>query len=130
MNYPIETRKLESRNGFDLELSFYYDNDTTPADFECYTGKQIEAYENGDWHYCSLKVTASVCGVVLGEDWLGGVEIGSLPVTTENDELVKTSWVWVDEIIENYPDNLASATTWAIEQAQKRLNEINERLSK
>lgn len=130
MNYPIETRKLESQNGFDIELAFYYDEHTTPHDFECYTQKQIEAYQNDAWHYCALKVTAKCAGVSLGDAWLGGIEIGGLPATTENDELVKTNWIWCDEIIESHSEYLQDLIGWATDEAQETLNKINERLAK
>lgn len=127
MNDLIETIRLEPREGFDLLFKVHYDPYTTPSEFDCYTPKQIEAWTNDRWQYAWLEVVASVAGVDLGQSALGGVEFGNFLITDEEDNEVRTVWVWAEDLARDYAEDLSAE---AIASARIVAEHISNELAK
>ena len=106
MDYPIETLDLEPRDGFNLYFELRNDNYTSPDEYDCYTPKQIEAWREDKWHYGIVTVRACAGGVELGSDAIGGVEFGHFLITDDNDNPVKTVWVWIEDLAKDYAEQL------------------------
>jgi len=122
----IDRKQLPSQNGYDLTLVAYYDQDCTPDDFDCYTDKQKEAYKEDLWHFVTLEVCASKSGITLGQDFLGGVEFGWMPITDENDNQTGEERIDLESLVSEpyaYLDDLISQ---AIDEAELKLKEITE----
>lgn len=113
----IDYRDLPARDGFDLRAELFYDPDVSVRDYDCYTPRQIEAFDRGDWDYCGIVVTASLDGRNLGSASIWGCEHGLYPITTEDDTITKT--IWIDPLTgdswDQYGDDLVSE---AIAEAQ------------
>jgi hypothetical protein len=43
------------------------DNDTSPTDFDCYTEKQIEAYNRGEWRFVGVVVSIHLDDITLDD---------------------------------------------------------------
>lgn len=127
MSDLIETIRLEPREGFDLLFKVHHDPYTTPGEFNSYTPKQVEAWTNDRWQYAWLEVVASVAGVELGSDSLSGCEFGHFLITDEDDNEVKTVWVWAEDLARDYAEDL---TAEAIENAKATLGLITSQLAK
>lgn len=69
------------------------DYHSSPADADCYTPKQVAAFENGDWYYVGIIPTVAIIenGVLIGIEGpsLWGIEYGDIPYTDEDDNLVE-----------------------------------------
>ena len=81
----IDWRTLPARDGFTLTARKYYDTDSTPDDYDCYTAKQVTAWRADEWQFVGLRVTASVDGIELGSADLWSIEDGRYTCTTEDD---------------------------------------------
>ena len=72
---PIETIEVGRRDGFDLRFEFYPEN-MHPADsFDdtvCDLKEIMYKIETGQWTWFWVKCVASINGVDLGDDSLGG----------------------------------------------------------
>lgn len=53
--------------GFDITATLIADSDTRPSDSECYTKKQIAAWENDDWFYVGVVLGVTKNGVALDD---------------------------------------------------------------
>lgn len=56
-----------SIEGFDITAKIEFDDSTTPADFECYSKKQIAAWKNDEWFFCGIVIAVSRNGVELSD---------------------------------------------------------------
>lgn len=54
---------------------------------DCYTPKQIKAFQDRDWQYVILHGRVMVDDVKIAENYLGGVEAGWYVVTDEDDNV-------------------------------------------
>ncbi len=86
------------KDGFSIHLSTEGDFYSTPQEFDTYTPKQIAAWENDEWHYANIIAKVYLHGVELGYASVGGYEMGNIPSTDENDNLLpdQKSW-WLDD---------------------------------
>jgi hypothetical protein len=116
----IETRRIGTVDGFDIDAVLTFDEDTRPFDFDCYDEETIAAWRADEWHYVGTIVTASRAGIELGSASLWSSEYGSLPGVH--------GWVSPldgdgDEFVNGYgPDLIAEA----IAEAQTTLAELND----
>lgn len=55
------------KDGFTLRATLEYDNDTKPADFDCYSEKAIKRWQENEWFYVGVVVSVSRAGVVLDD---------------------------------------------------------------
>ena len=121
MNDAIDYRKLEPQDGFELVAYKHYDEDSRPSHFDCYTPKQVQAWENDEWQFVGIVVTATAAGVPLGSASLWSIEDGQWTDTDEHD--VVTGTRDVDPLRDdNYLNELIPE---AIENARENLERIN-----
>jgi hypothetical protein len=77
----IDSIELGTAEGFDIRAELVPDTATHHAEPDGdYTPEQIAWFNDGDWHYVGLIVTASRAGTDLGSDSLWGVEAGTMPL--------------------------------------------------
>lgn len=113
---------LESREGFDLTLTAYFDYDSSPdTDYDIYTPKQIEAWRNDEWHFVTLEVTAWKQGVNLGSDYLGGVEYGHYLATDEHDNELCWRCIDLESLVADGYFYLGEMIETAIEEARQTI---------
>ena len=120
----FDRKELASQNGYNLTLVAYYDEDTKPDEFDCYTEKQHQAWREDSWHFATLGVFASKSGIKLGEDFIGGVEFGWIPITDEHDNQTGEEKIDLESLVSepyHYLDDLISN---AIEQAKLTLERL------
>jgi hypothetical protein len=122
----IERKQLPSQNGYDLTLVAYYDQDITPDEFDCYTAKQTQAWKEELWHYVTLEVCASRSGIALGQDFIGGVEFGWIPITDENDNQTGEAKIDLDSLASEPYAYLNDLISQAIDEAELKLQEISQ----
>jgi hypothetical protein len=79
----------------EYEIRLHHDYASTPHDADCYTPKQIAAWENDEWRFVGVIPTVFItentpgCVTVLIEcGSLWGVEYGDLPYTDADDNLL------------------------------------------
>lgn len=120
----IDRKQLPSQHGYDLTLVAYYDQDTTPDEFDCYTDKQTQAWKEDLWHFVTLEVCASKSGITLGQDFLGGVEFGWIPITDENDNQTGEVRINLDSIASESDAYLDDLISQAIDEATLKLKEL------
>jgi len=89
MDGVIDWRTLPDRDGFTLTARKYHDTDSTPDDYECYTPKQVTAWQQDQWQFVGLVVTASVDGIELGTADLWSIEDGLFTATDEHDNVTR-----------------------------------------
>lgn len=121
----IERKQLPSQNGYDLTLVAYYDQDIKPDDFDCYTEKQTQAWKDDLWHYVILEVCASKSGITLGQDFIGAVEFGWIPITDENDNQTGEAKIDLDSLASEPYAYLNDLISQAIDEAELKLQEIS-----
>jgi len=85
----IDWRELPTHDGFSLRAEKIYDEDSRPSDYECYTPKQVAAWERDEWEFVGLVVTASVENVELGSSSLWSIESGRFVCTDDNDNVTE-----------------------------------------
>lgn len=127
MSYTIDSKILDfSKNGYGITLEVSPDYDCKPnKDIEGYTPKQVEAWNDNEWQFVTLRIVASRAGIELGDAYLGGLEYGIIPITTEDDEVVDTAYIDVDDIAKNWGNYIADQVDEAIESAESKLRELN-----
>jgi hypothetical protein len=79
MQDVINTIQRDERDGFDITVSIVADTDSSPRDFESYSEEDIQRWNEGDWQYVGVVVTASRNGHELGSASLWGVDYGLSP---------------------------------------------------
>ena len=114
----IETRHAE-RNGIHYVINVVYDTDATPHDADCYTPEDIKAWENGNWWYVGVTVTAE--GV--GEASLWGIEWKDRTI----DDILNDPYMTVTEpdgttSSPSLLDSLIDEATDALKAERDRLN--------
>jgi hypothetical protein len=93
---PIETKQLPSRDGFDLRVELWPDQDLPEPDGN-YRADDREAFARGDWGYYGIVVVASRAGYDLGNDSIWACEGGKLAsVDRWIDPLADddSTWAW------------------------------------
>ena len=124
----IDSKILPSQDGFDLRAHTEYDSDSSPLDSDCYTPKQVSAFNQGDWTYVGIIVTASRAGIDLGSASIWSIEAGMYVMTDENDNVVSEKWIDPldasdeDSALAYYGPSLIAE---AIAEAQKNIAAIN-----
>jgi hypothetical protein len=80
------------------EDTFYYGD---KPDGDCYTPKQVAAFQAGDWSYVTVGVTPVVAGVELDgcDEYLSGVEYGTYTCTDEDDNVTGVVRIDLDKMI-------------------------------
>jgi hypothetical protein len=77
----IDSIELGTVEGFDIRADMVPDTATHHAEPDGdYTPEQIDWFNDGDWYYAGLIVTASRNGTDLGSDSLWAVEAGTMPL--------------------------------------------------
>jgi hypothetical protein len=94
----IDSKKMQSKDGFDLVLNIDYDHWTEPQQHDNYTAKQIEAWEKDEWWFIFAEVVASKSGIELGSSGYGGIEFGYFTSTDEQDQITNQSHITIDDI--------------------------------
>ena len=117
----IDSKKLEPENGYDLRLEIDYDLFGDLSDFDGYTPKQIEAYNNDDWYFVSVEVVASKAGVDLGTASYGSIEYGLYTNTNDKDEVTGQKEITINDIQAYVANELAGE---AIARADEKLLEL------
>ena len=75
----IDSISLGTIDGFDIRAEIVPDAQQLEPEGD-YTPEQIDWFNDGDWQYVGLIVTASRAGVELGSDSLWNVECGTMPL--------------------------------------------------
>jgi len=57
-----------TREGFDFVARLEYDNDTKPADFDCYDADYVERWRDDEWFYVGMVLSVSRNGVELSKN--------------------------------------------------------------
>lgn len=116
----IDTRRVGTVDGFEIDARIVADTDATPFEYDCYSAEQVDAWRNDDWCYVGTIVTASKNGIELGADSLWASEYGSMPGI---DEFVNPLNGDGDEFVNGYgPDLIAEA----IADAKRTLASLTE----
>lgn len=81
----INTADWPDASIYKVRAHICFDPDSTLEDFEGYIedDRIREAWAADDWHFVTLVVTASLNGIDLGTDALGGIEHGLFPTTDD-----------------------------------------------
>lgn len=68
-------------DGTDYWACIKYDPDASPYESECYTGKQVKAWERDNWYFVGVVIRAERGGMILSENLtsLWGIESYSSP---------------------------------------------------
>ena len=103
-----------------VRLDVRHDEDTTPADSDCYTPKQVAAWHRDEWEFVGIVAKAYLEGVELGSDSLWGIERGYLPVTDEDDNLTADV-----DYVDVYDDAIEGVIAEAIHDAGKTLRRLS-----
>jgi hypothetical protein len=117
----IDSKKLEPENGYDLRLEIDYDPFGNLSDFDGFTQKQIEAYNNDEWYFVSVEVIASKAGVDLGSASYGSIEYGLYTYTNDKDEVTGQNEITINDIEAYVAAELAGE---AISRADEKLKEL------
>lgn len=125
MRDAIDWRDLDARDGFELSARLYYDSDSTPDDYDCFTPKQVQAWRNDEWQFVGLVITASIAGTELGRASCWSVESGLWTDTDENDNVTGTRVL--DPLRDD--DYLNDLIPEAIADARANLARINEKVT-
>jgi hypothetical protein len=89
MSDIIDSIDLGTVEGFDIRAELVPDTTTHYAEPDGdYTPEQIAWFNDGDWYYAGLIVTASRNGTDLGSDSLWAVETGTMPFDNEENLLM------------------------------------------
>lgn len=56
------------KDGFTFTASIHADSATTPYDFGGHSSKKIKEWENNQWFFCGIIVSATKGGIVLSEN--------------------------------------------------------------
>ena len=106
MRGDIERRTIADLTvpGLSWLVTVDYDQDLTEPEGDCYTPKQVEAFQRGDWHYVVVGVTPVVAGVELDDlaDYLGAVEYGRYVLTDEDDNVTGTVYLGLDDMLNGH----------------------------
>lgn len=93
--------------GITYHVEKFYDQDSTPADSECYSPAQIAAWKADDWQYVGLFVRVAGFDRTTGAS-LWGIEDGWCPTDIETSTGVyeSTGQVTLDAFdhLDDYPD--------------------------
>jgi len=119
----LETMKIGEQDGFDLYLLLEEDDLADIQDDEGLTEKQKQAYKNGEWQYVVAIVEAHKFGLCLGEFSYGMVEYGELPITDQNDNLLSTKYIGIEDINNYVAEEIAVE---ALSNAEIKLKQIKE----
>jgi hypothetical protein len=102
--------KDEKIDGLSYRIDLEVDYDCKPDKFglypeSCYTQAQLDAWKRGEWRYVDVIVTPVIRGVILEDfsDSLWGVEYGDYPITDEEDNVIETKDLSMDELISVHP---------------------------
>lgn len=117
----IDSKKLEPENGFDLRMEIDYDPFASVSDYDCYTPKQVKAWENDEWYFVSVEVIASKAGVDLGSASYGSIEYGYYTITNDKDELSEQTEITIEDIEGYVTSELAGE---AMSRAEEKLAEL------
>lgn len=103
-------------DGITYFANVIYDQYTKPTDFECYDDDEIAAFNNGDWFYCGIVISAHVDGVMIADHCasLWGIEAN---ITDDNDYLRATANDLLDEA-RDHVKPIAKALAKKLELAQ------------
>lgn len=115
-------KTLEAENGFELKLSIEPDLFCTPDDYDGMTPKQIEAWNNDEWHYVCATVTASRLDIELGSCTYGGIEYGNYTYTDDDDNVTGRKWIDIDDIADYVGSELSGEAIW---QAEQKITELS-----
>lgn len=127
MTTPLHTQELESQEGFQITLNLFADYFNEPNDMgDCYTPKQVEAFREDAWHFADMQIVITKAGVKLGEAWLGGFEYGYIPLTDEDDNLLKEVRQFGEDIVELCSDSIQDLTAEALFDAKATLERLAE----
>jgi hypothetical protein len=123
----IDSKHVGTIDGFDINAVLVPDTDTSTDNYDCYTPKQVAAFNRHEWSFVGTIVTASKAGI-LGCASLWGSEHGFYVVTDEDDNEIRTEWVSPldgdgDDFINGYGPGLIDE---AIAIAQAKLKELAE----
>lgn len=69
------------------------DYSTHTGDFDCYTPKQVAAFDRGEWGFVGIipavEITDGMATVTIECPSLWGIEYGDIPYTDDDDNLVE-----------------------------------------
>ena len=70
------TPENDNPRGFVIRATISEDCDSTPEDFDCYTGEEIEQWYRDNWFFCGIVLSVYKAGVCLSANAasLWGVE--------------------------------------------------------
>jgi len=88
----LDTIDLGSRDNWQLRADLVIDIDSTTD--STVTADQAAAFNNGDWGYAGIIVTASWAGRDMGSDSIWAVEYGTMPV----ESVISTALVTIDPL--------------------------------
>ena len=89
-------------NGLKVTARLVDDEDTTPADADCYTDTQQAEWDQGSWSYCGVVVdVVDGDGRHWGSSSLWGTERGYFTDTDEQDNV--TGAHMINPLTEDYP---------------------------
>lgn len=112
-----------TRNGIKFTVETSPDYEARPNDFDCYTPRQIAAYEADEWNFV-------VVSVELHDEteYLGGVESGHYLMTDEDDIGDERVWLSPEEdstILDDMCDELVARLA---ADTEKRVTQYNDYL--
>lgn len=93
---------------FTLTAVVYADADASPHDYDCYDEATVKAWNDNEWQFVGLVVTATLSDVELGEASLWGIDCNS----------AGSGSIYLFEVAGNLADE-------AIATARDKLDELN-----
>jgi hypothetical protein len=122
MSDSIDSIPLGTVDGFDIRADLVHDTTTHySAPDGDYTPQQIAWFNDGDWYYAGLVVTASLHGTDLGSDSLWAVETGTMPFDNEENLLMIDPLRDKNGSLATYREDMVSN---AVADARLRLTEL------
>jgi len=83
--YIVESRTLFECAPLTVTLEAWTDEESSPADAECYSPEDVALFTSGEWQYVMLRAVVTVDTgqpghheMIIGEDSLSGVEHGHM----------------------------------------------------
>jgi hypothetical protein len=122
----IDRRELYNANGWRIEGVIDHDLDAHPGESDCYSAEDIAAWKADRWQYVNVGARVYLHGVLLGEDWLGGVESGQLAeVECDPFELVPAEYGEVQGMRSvTMPSAMTGVVLEAVAEARAFLDKI------
>lgn len=118
-------------DGISYRVRIVFDTDTSPADYDGYTPRQVDAWKRDEWIFVGVIVTPDIDGL---HPWgfgasLWGIVYGDIPLTTDDDVPTGEAYDSMAYIRDDVVPELAHGV-WSQPGTTPRLAALRDRLTR